>query len=253
MKNETVDHLQIPDLLKTKKVLCIQPHPDDMEIGAGATVALLVKAGIPVSCLTITDGSIGTHDKSINPNTLAITRLNEAKRAATIMGVNEMIWLNFPDGKLPDQGLVREHITKTIRKVRPTAVIVNDPWLPYEAHSDHTITGLAAAEACLLSNMPHFYPEHLENELEPHQVKLIAFYYSPYPNTFFDVSTTWETKLSALACHDSQFPGKMMDEIKSILTQKAKKYGKLHDKKMVEAFKVLTPQHLHILEDAWRH
>jgi len=253
MNLDMSDYFPIPDLLKTPKILCIQSHPDDMEIGAGATIARLVDEGAQVSCLTITDGSIGTTDHNLKPEALVTIRQEEAKKSSEIIGVRESIWLGFPDGGSLDLKLVRSHITRTIRLLKPSAVVVNDPWLQYEAHSDHTITGLAAAEACLLANMPHFYPEHLKENLEPHQVNIVAFYYSANPNTFIDVSKTWDKKMSALACHTSQFPGDMLTMIQTYLTQKARIHGENNNCNLAEAFKVLTPQHLHICENAWRY
>jgi N,N'-diacetylchitobiose non-reducing end deacetylase len=252
MKHSYCAHLPLPDLSAAASILCIQPHPDDMEIGAGATIARLAASGTAVSCLTITDGSAGTTDPEINPDDLAKTRRLEAEESAAILGVKNLHWLEYADGGSLFVGDIRAEVTRVIREVKPEAVLVCDPWLPYEAHSDHIRTGLASAEAAFLANMPNFYPEDLQQGLQPHAVKMIAFYYTAYPNTFIEVSGTWEKKMAAVSCHKSQFPPGSGDEFKAYLTAKAAALGREHSCKMAEAIKVLSPAHLHISEDTWR-
>jgi len=246
------DLLPIPELMEMRRVLCVQAHPDDGEIGAGATVAKLTRAGADVIYLTITDGGVGTEDASITPAELARIRRGEGEEAAGLLGVNEMIWLDFPDGSCLELAPVRERIIKAIREVRPKAIMVMDPWLPYEAHSDHRITGLAAAEAAMLSAFPHVCPQHLAEGLETHPIEAVAFYGTSRPNTFIDVTETWPLKMEALSKHKSQFPGGSLEMIGAYLTAKAYEHATGKGFEMAEAFKVLTPTHLHFFEDAWQ-
>jgi len=246
------DFLPVPDLLKSKSILCIQPHPDDLEIGAGATVARLVLGGAAVTCLTVTDGSAGTYNPSDDQENLIKTRRSEAEKSARILGFKELIWLDFPDGGVLPFEQVRAEITRTIRKIRPQAVLVCDPWLPYEAHSDHIRTGFAAAEAAFLSGLPRFCPDDLRDGFKPHAVDMVAFYYTAYPNTFVDVTETWEMKLSAIDCHTSQFPPEKMELLKKYLAARAREQAENLDLELVEGLKVLAPGHLHIFEEAWR-
>ncbi len=252
MEPRICDYFPVPDLLKAKTLLCIQPHPDDMEIGAGATVALMARAGAAVTCLTVTDGSAGTHDPNKNQNELAEIRRLEAEEGANILGVQAMIRLEFADaGYLPLEA-VRSEITRVIRMVRPEAVMVCDPWLPYEAHSDHVQTGRAAAEACFLAGMPYFHPADIQEGLEPFAVQMVAFYYTAFPNTFLDVSACWDLKMAAIDCHVSQFPPEEAKVLKGYLDAKARSHAKERGCEFVEALKVLSRQHLHIVEEAWQ-
>ncbi len=246
--------LPIPDLFTATSVLFIQPHPDDMEIGAGATVARLTDNGIPVTCLTITDGSSGTTNPAIKPANLKKVRQQESEKSAAILGVDNLIWLNYPDGGFLPYEEVRGKITRTIRQFKPDAVMVCDPWLPYEVHSDHIRSGLAAAEAAFLCNMPHFYPADLNDGLKPHGVKMIAFYYTAHPNTFIKAEHYWEKKIKAISCHTSQFPPDKMKHLQHLLELKAvQESGKGAEKGLrSEAIKLLTMEHLHIFEDTWR-
>ena len=254
MKPRICDFLPIPDLLKAKNVLCIQPHPDDMEIGAGATIALLSRSGTAVTCLTITDGSAGTYDPAVDQEDLIMTRRREAEKTAGILGINNLLWLDFADGGCLPYEDIRSEITSAIRRQKPDAVLVCDPWLPYEAHSDHNRTGLATAEACLLAGMPNFCPADFQEGLLPHTVGMIAFYYTAYPNTFVDVSATWDLKMGAIDCHASQFPPPEAEKLKAYLTARAREHAEMQggESRLVESLKVLSIDHLHIFEDAWQ-
>lgn len=255
MKPQICNLFPTPDLLKADHILCVQPHPDDMEIGAGATIAHLTSAGKTITCLTVTDGSVGTYDPSVNTEQLSKTRRAETVQSAGLLGVKELLWLDYADGGDLPYEEVRSEITRVIRQVKPQGVLVCDPWLPYEVHTDHIRTGMAAAEAAFLANMPNFCPSDLLEGLKPHAVEIIAFYYSAYPNTYIDCTATWELKMEAIRCHKSQFSGEVFDRLKLFLEAKSenwKEQAGLSGSKKVEAFKVTSPAHLHIFEEAWR-
>lgn len=251
MKPKYCDLLPTPDLLSAKSILCIQPHPDDMEIGAGGTLARLSESGANLIYLTITDGSVGTYDRDVKTENLVKTRRAETEKSGSLVGVKDFLWFDYPDGGTLPLEDVRTEITHIIRKHRPEAVMVCDPWLPYEAHSDHTKTGLATTEACLLSSMPNFCPADLQEGLEPYSPEMIALYYTAYPNTFIDVTRTWDIKIKAIDCHKSQFYGEKAEKLKAILTAKAESWSDGQDVRYVEALKVLSIDHLHIIEDTW--
>jgi len=246
------DLLPIPHLLEAKSLLVVQAHPDDADVGAGATLARLSDAGARITYLTVTDGSIGTEDPSISREELARIRRREGEAAARSLGAAECIWLDFPDGGNLQRQTVCREIVRVIRRVQPNALMVMDPWLPYEAHSDHTITGLAAAEACLYSCFPHYCPEHLEEGASLHKVDMVAFYGTSRPNTFVDVTATWPRKMEALKLHASQFPPPVFQLLSFYFSTRARELAQGRGYEMAEAFKVLTPVHLHYFEDAWQ-
>jgi N,N'-diacetylchitobiose non-reducing end deacetylase len=252
MKPGICDFFPIPELLKAKSLLVIQPHPDDMEIGAGATLARMIRSGTEVSCLTVTDGAAGTYDSTIKSSDLAKTRRREAERSAEILGLKNLLWLDYADGGILPYEEVRAKITRIIRQLKPAAIMVCDPWLPYEVHSDHIRTGLATAEAAFLSGMPHFCPADIHEDIQPHPVDTFGFYYTAYPNTFIEVTDTWQVKLEAIDCHKSQFAPDQAEMLKTLLTMKASNYAKEQGCKMVETFKVLSSLHMHIFGEAWQ-
>ncbi|MEW5784076.1 MAG: PIG-L deacetylase family protein [Bacillota bacterium] len=252
MELRVKDLLLIPDLLQTRRLLCVQAHPDDAEIGAGATLARLAEAGTEITYLTVTDGSMGTEDPALLPEQLKFIRRREGETAARVVGALETMWLDYPDGGALDLAAVRFAITRALRLVRPDTLMVNDPWLLYEAHSDHRLTGLAAAEACLFCGLPHYCPWDLADGLAPHKVSTVAFYATSHPNTYIDVTASWPKKLAALKSHVSQFSPEMLEMLTFYLTVKAGEQAAGRGCGLVEAFKVLTPMHLHYFEEAWR-
>ena len=80
MNNTDVEALLKPPVLDDcKKVLCIQPHPDDNEIGMGGIVAFLAEKGCEIHYLTVTDGRLGNSGTPHSPDELAATRKVEAE------------------------------------------------------------------------------------------------------------------------------------------------------------------------------
>jgi len=152
-------------LEKAKKILCIQPHADDADFGAGGTIAKLTRKGCEVVYVTLTDDRVGTFKQDLWPEKLAIIRVKEQERAAEILGVKRLIWLNYRDSELYPSLELRGKLIRLIREIRPDVVMTNDPWLLYEAHPDHRYTGLMAAEAVLFSPFPHVNPEHIREGL----------------------------------------------------------------------------------------
>ncbi|MEW6228557.1 MAG: PIG-L family deacetylase [Bacillota bacterium] len=240
------DVLPLLSLENAKRVLCVQPHPDDNELGAGGTIAMLANRGSKITYLTVTDGSAGTQDPTITPEELAKIRYDEASRAARHLGASEFLWLGLRDGDVPEERELVRRILGVIRKARPDAILVPDPWLPYEAHRDHRLTGLATASACILGPFPHVKSDP---EAPPHGVSMVGFYCTTRPNTWINVDATWHKKIEAVKMHESQFKqGWAM--VSMYLEMKARELAKGRGFVRAEALKVLPPILLHFNVDA---
>lgn len=235
--------LPVPKLDACRSILCVQPHPDDNEVGAGATIARLAAQGTQVAYVTVTDGSIGTMDPEMTPELLAATRRREAEAAGRLLGASRFYWLDFPDGKGLGLAAVRNRLVDVIRSVRPQAVMAPDPWLTYEGHSDHRTTGLAAVEACLLSGFPNFERDRLAPQAA-FQPDMVALYNTARPNTWIDAEATWNRKMEAIRLHQSQFTADW-DTMAFFLQGQALALAEGQNCSMVEAFKVLPPILLH--------
>ena len=242
------DYVPIPELEKCRNLLCIQPHPDDNEVGAGATIAKLAGNGCRITYLTVTDGSKGTDDPRISVQELAGIRRKETEDAGKLLGVSSFRYLDYVDGSYPDERELCERIVPVIREVRPEIVMTVDPFLPYEVHPDRRRVGMAAAQACLFASNIHFgiaggkLPEKWD-------VNGVAFQSTAYPNTFVDVDDTWEIRNKAILAHKSQFDPKSFELLGMYFDYKSRQYAEGKDFERAEAFKVLAPIYLHMSVD----
>ncbi|MBU7004294.1 MAG: PIG-L family deacetylase, partial [Theionarchaea archaeon] len=145
-----------------ERTLVVVAHADDMEFLAGGTVAKMVERGAEVAEVIVTNNERGSYE--LSPRELIESSRREAEKAASILGLKYVEFLDYPDGMLSDYRFneVRERIMGQIRRFRPDALITWDPFAPYETHQDHRITGMAAAEAAGFANLPLFHPEQVE-------------------------------------------------------------------------------------------
>lgn len=224
--------------------LCVQPHPDDCDLAAGGTIASLTSKGLDVHYLTVTDGRLGTMDRSLYPELLASIRRREQEEAAKLLGVKSVYWLDFRDAELSDTLSVRNRIITYIRKLKPSVVLAPDPYAPYEAHGDHIVTGRATLEALILSGLPHVNDVDIREGLEAFTPGFVALYYTSNPNVFQDISGTINVKVEALLKHGSQFKDRALIEF--IVGVYAALYGKLAGLEYAEGFKVIPVELLHV-------
>lgn len=230
---------------KADRVLCIAPHPDDCEIGAGGTIASLAKKKRKIHILVATDGSMGTFDPGLSPARLVNIRKAEQEEAARILGVETVYWLGYRDTSMPYNEEARLRIVHFIRLLKPDLVFVPDPWLTYEAHPDHRVVGLLASESVLFSSLPHYGCGDVEVSVSPWSPKYIAFYYTSRPNMYYDISETMNTKLYAMKMHKSQFE-KSWGYFETLVKFIGLFYGKKIGVKYAEAFKIIPIELLHL-------
>jgi len=190
-------------------VLVVLAHPDDPEFFCGGTLALWAQQGSRISYCLLTRGDKGD-DNGSDPSGLAAIREGEQRAAAQVLGVNEVAFLNYPDGYLvPDLDLRRE-VVRAIRRVRPSVVVTCDPtnFFPndrYINHPDHRAAGQVTLDAVFpAAGSRMFFPELLAEGLEPHKVSQVYVAMPQTPNTVIDVTESFERKVEALCQHASQ-------------------------------------------------
>jgi len=197
--------------------LVILAHPDDAEFTVAGTVARWVKEGSRVVYVVCTDGSRGSNAPGMPPERMKPIRHAEQQAAAGVLGVSEVIFLDYEDGTLTVSLELRRDLTRVIRRFRPDIVICSDPSSilrgnSYVNHPDHRAAGEAALYAIFPSACTRFiFRELLEEGLEPHKVHEIYLYGSPEPDTWVDISDTMKLKLEALKCHRSQVKPEYVD------------------------------------------
>lgn len=239
--------LKPPKLHHIKKAICVQPHPDDNEVGMGGVIAKLVKEGCEVHYVTVTDGSLGLVSDKLTHEELKSVRKNELEASGRILGVEHFHYLNHEDGTLHDIHLIAGQIGELIREIKPEFIFCPDPWLNYEAHQDHIITGKAVAQS-FISTWLQEYP--LGTLTKPHTVKGIGFYHTSKPNTVVDITETFDLNMKALAAHKSQFDKKTLMMLSIYFKNIAKKAAENEKFKLGCALKILGQNHMHCYVDA---
>jgi LmbE family N-acetylglucosaminyl deacetylase len=185
--------------------MVVSPHPDDAEYGAAGTVARWTRESKNVVYVICTDGSKGTNDRDMKPETLAEIRETEQREAARVLGVDEVVFLKRPDQGLEDTPEFRKDLVRLIRRYRPEVVVTADPYRKYIWHRDHRITGQVVLDAVFPFARDHLaYPDLMDDGLEPHKVKEMLFWGADEVNYRSDISDTFELKITALRCHKSQ-------------------------------------------------
>ena len=245
-----------PDLLTARVILAVQPHYDDNDIGAGGTLAALAASGVEVYYLTVTNDLVGVIDDKLTLQEATRQLRAEQAEAAAAIGVKGQYWLGYPDAGHFDHFDVRKGIIQHIRMLRPDFIFTVDPWTPYEAHTDHIRTGLAAAESAILYGFTRLSTDQeVDVAYQPHEIKGIVFYHSWVPNIYFDITHTREKKHRALDAYKAQFAAEdfpmlhMWVEIKERMhAESCTTPGCTH----AESLKVLNPRLLHGVGEAWK-
>jgi LmbE family N-acetylglucosaminyl deacetylase len=248
-----------PDLWAARRILCVQPHYDDNDIGAGGTLARLHDQGTEIIYLTVTDDLVGVVDPILPDEQAARQLRQEQRQAGAIIGVDRHEWLGYPDAGDYNYFEMRRRVIAAIRRLRPDFLMTCDPWLPYEAHRDHVQTGLAVAEASYLQAMPRLKtsedrpsdPE-ADRDHRPYPIQGVIFYFSHAPNTIIDIDATHARKRQALACYRAQFTPEDMERLLRSVEAEQRRAAQEEAYTHGEAFKVLRPEQLHIDTRVWQ-
>ena len=192
-----------------ERVLVVIAHPDDVDFGAAGSVATWTDAGIDVTYCVVTDGAAGGHDRSVSRSEMAEIRRVEQTAAAKHVGVSDLVFLGYPDGRLEVTLDLRRDLARVIRQVRPQRVLSPSPERNYQrlfaSHPDH----LAAGEATLCAvypdaRNPFAHPELLDEGLEPWVVDEVWMMATGTADVFVDITDVIDRKMDALRSHVSQ-------------------------------------------------
>jgi len=218
-------------------VMVVTPHPDDAEFGVAGTVVRWTRAGKQVVYIVCTSGDKGTSDTSVRPEELASIREQEQQAAASLLGVREVVFLRYPDQGLEDTPEFRKEIVRRIREYRPEIVVTTDPYRRYLWHRDHRITGQVTIDAIFPYARDFLaYPDLLEEGLQPHKVKEAWFWATEDPNYRSDITDTFDIKIAALRCHQSQVGDERVPDLYQHLRQRAADMAEGENFELAEAF-----------------
>ena len=200
--------------LDPQVVLGVAAHPDDLDYGAGGTLARYARQGAAIHYLILTDGSKGTADRKLAPADLIQRRHAEQQAALNAIGGTGIEFLDYPDGLLEVTMDLKKDICKTIRRLKPDLVITMDPSMLYAAergfinHPDHRAAGQAALDAVFPLARDHLsFPELCDVGLEPHKTPHVLLVNFTASNFTVDITDSLGAKLAAIAAHTSQQPG----------------------------------------------
>lgn len=202
-------------MVSSGKVMVIMAHPDDPEFICGGTVARWAESGKDITYVLATRGESGSSNPMMTPERLASIREDEQRSAARILGVKEVIFLDYSDGQLIFTAQLRRELTRIIRLYRPDSVITFDPSNRYVGaggyfnhlnHPDHRAVGEAALDAVFPYARDRLaYYELWEKEgLDPHEVKEIYLGGTTTPDTWVDITEYIDKKIAAIREHRSQ-------------------------------------------------
>ena len=225
--------------MKNRKadMMVITPHPDDAEFGVAGTVVHLTREGKNVVYVVCTNGDKGTSDIRMKPEELVKIREQEQLAAARLLGVSEVIFLRYPDQGLEDTPEFRKEIVRLIRRYRPEIVVTADPYRRYLWHRDHRIAGQVVLDAVFPYARDYLsYPDLLEEGLQPHKVKEVWLWATEDPNYRLDITDTYDIKIAALNCHQSQV-GDRPPEIYEWLKERSRTMAEGEDFELAEAFR----------------
>jgi len=181
-------------------ILAIGSHPDDVELGCGATIAKEIANGKTVGILDLTRGELGTRGT-------AESRDEEAKAAAKILGVAMRANMEFADGFFVNDKHHQIELVRMIRKFRPEIVLCN---AIEDRHIDHAKGSKLVSDSCFLSGLFKIETKY-KNEEKPQEYwrPKHVYHYIQWknlePDFVVDVSGFMEKKMKAVLAYKTQF------------------------------------------------
>lgn len=231
----------------TLDILAIGAHPDDVELGAGGTLAQLVAEGYRVGIADCTRGEFGTRGN-------ADLRLQEARRAQDVLGVHVRDFLHLPDSMIEPTEDAVLHIVQLFRRYRPRVVLFPPP---FERHPDHEAVHRIVRSAYFKSGMGKLRTFDSDGiEQEPYRPRHLFCYIQAYHHEadfYVDITATFTKKMEAIKAYASQVyvPDKYKtDEPDTVLSRpefletiesRARYWGSLIGTRYAEGFLTIEP------------
>ncbi len=179
-------------------ILAFGAHPDDVELGCGATIAKAVASGKKVGIIDLTKGELGTRGT-------AELRLKESNIAKNELGVIVRENLEFSDAFFVNDKAHQLAVIKMIRKYQPNIVLCN---AIEDRHIDHSKASKLVSDACFLSGLlkiETLLDGKIQDKWRPSQVYHYIQWNTVTPDFVVDVSGYMDVKTSAVKAYASQF------------------------------------------------
>jgi len=241
-----------PDIESFDRYMFIGPHPDDIEIGAGASAAKLAACGKEICFLVCTDGRFGDFflDDSVSREELILIRQEEARRSAASLGINNVVFLNLCDGGFYTQHELLRRMSVEIGRFKPQVIFAPDPDVSSECHADHLNVGQAAKHLAYFAPYAGIMAEY---GAETSESLLLALYMTNKPNSFIGTKGFVNKQIDAIfENHLSQFPSGCDDAkaIRQYICIRAFDFGLRSFKGQAEGFRLLGRTNMHCLPES---
>ena len=226
------------------RALVVTAHPDDMEFGSAGTLAKWADQGADITLCIATDGSTGTQDRDLMGNKLSDLRKEESRAAADVVGIKDIVWLDYRDGYVEYTLDLRKDIARVFRNYKPHRFMVIDP-APTIAdrfinHPDHRAVGQASLDVSMTAGTtPGHFPELLDEGAVPWRGLRELWIAGPAGGArVVDITDYIDRKIDALRCHASQV-GDNVEEIAAFVRTYTAETGKPHGFAYAESFRVI--------------
>ncbi|MDQ6698964.1 MAG: PIG-L family deacetylase [Acidobacteriota bacterium] len=180
------------------KVLALHAHPDDIEILAGGTLALLRKQGHSVVMASMTPGDCGSSDKPAVE--IAAIRRQEATASAALIGADYQC-LEFRDMTIFSDDPSRRRVVEFLRVVQPDVVLTASP---KDYLCDHEATSALVRDACFAASIPNYGTGSAPIGRIPHLYFMDPIEEEVVPDLWVDIASVFAMKREMLAKHESQ-------------------------------------------------
>ena len=242
----------IPRIETYQRFLFVGPHPDDIEIGAGATAAKLAAMGKEICFLVCLDGRFGDGNapEGIRGDALVALRKQEAIASAAMLGIRDVRFLDLCDGGFYEQKDLVEKIAQVAGDFQPDVMLAPDPDVTSECHADHRNVGAAVRQVAYFAPYGGIMAGY---GAKAAPVQALAYFMTAKPNCFVKTAGYLKLQLQAIfSCHLSQFPESSADSasIGLYLKLRALEFGLRSGKGCAEGFRVLGVTQMHCVPEA---
>ena len=242
----------VPKIQEYQRFLFVGPHPDDIEIGAGATAAKLAAMGKDVCFVICTDGRFGEGNapEGIRGEKLVELRKQEAIASAAMLGIRDVRFLDLQDGGFYEQKELVQRLARAVGEFQPDMILAPDPDVTSECHIDHRNAGNAARQVAYFAPYEGIMAGY---GAKAAPVRAVAYFMTAKPNRFVKTKGYLSLQLrSVFDCHVSQFPAGCADakSIALYLKLRAVDFGIRSGKGCAEGFRVLGVTHMHCFPEA---
>ncbi|MCQ2537033.1 MAG: PIG-L family deacetylase [Lachnospiraceae bacterium] len=243
--------IKLPKVTDFNSYLFVGPHPDDIEIGAGALISKLIRMGKKVSFIICLDGRFGSVNcPLLTGMELVKTRQKEALQSAEMLGVKDVRFLGFSDGGFYDPKELERTLVKTIGEIGPDIIFGPDPDMRNECHKDHIMVGEVLKRIGYLTSFTNIMDEYGAKATD---LKAMGFFMTDKPNSYVKVSKAdFEKQVKAVfECHLTQYPknSELAKNVELYMRVRSFDYGLRKFGTHGECFRILDSMRMHCLPE----